>query len=100
MAQHVGLSQTMVSRIWRALLQPHRQETFKLSRDPAFVDKVRAVVGLCLDPPDRALVLCLDDKPQIQTVKARRRFCRFVQDRLSVAAMITGAMAQQIGLRP
>jgi transposase len=70
MAQHVGLSQTMVSRIWRAFgLQPHRQETFKLSRDPAFVDKVRDVVGLYLNPPERALVLCVDEKPQIQAVE-------------------------------
>jgi transposase len=69
MAKHVGLSQTMVSRVWRAFgLQPHRQETFKLSRDPAFVDKVRDVVGLYLNPPDRALVLCVDEKPQIQAV--------------------------------
>ena len=58
MARKVGMSQTMVSRVWRAFgLQPHRSETFKLSRDPAFVDKVRDVVGLYLDPPERALVL-------------------------------------------
>ena len=67
MARQVGMSQTMVSRIWRAFgLQPHRSETFKLSRDPAFVDKVRDVVGLYLNPPDRAVVLCVDEKPQIQ----------------------------------
>ena len=70
MAKRVGLSQTMVSRVWRAFgLQPHRAETFKLSRDPAFVDKVRDVVGLYLRPPDRALVLCVDEKPQIQAVE-------------------------------
>ena len=70
MARQVGMSQTMVSRIWRAFgLQPHRSETFKLSRDPAFVDKVRDVVGLYLNPPDRALVLCVDEKPQIQAVE-------------------------------
>ncbi|MEH3116298.1 MAG: IS630 family transposase [Methylorubrum populi] len=69
MARQVGMSQTMVSRIWRAFgLQPHRAETFKLSRDPAF-DKVRDVVGLYLNPPDRALVLCVDEKPQIQAVE-------------------------------
>ncbi len=62
MARKAGLSQTMVSRVWRAFgLQPHRQETFKLSADPAFVDKVRDVVGLYMAPPDRALVLCVDD---------------------------------------
>ena len=70
MARQVGMSQTMVSRIWRAFgLQPHRSETFKLSRDPVFVDKVRDVVGLYLDPPDRALVLCIDEKPHIQAVE-------------------------------
>lgn len=67
MAQRVGMSQTMVSRIWRAFgLQPQRAETFKLSTDPAFVDKVRDVVGLYLAPPHRAVVLCVDEKPQIQ----------------------------------
>jgi len=56
-------------RIWQAFgLQPHRQETFKLSRDPLFVEKVRDIVGLYLDPPDRALVLCLDEKSQIQAL--------------------------------
>ena len=70
MAKRAGMSQTMVSRVWRAFgLQPHRQETFKLSSDPAFVDKVRDVVGLYISPPDRALVLCLDEKPQIQAVE-------------------------------
>jgi hypothetical protein len=63
MAQRVGMSQTIVSRVWRAFgLQPHRSETFKLSRDPAFVDKVRDVVGLYLNIPDRALVLCVEEK--------------------------------------
>jgi transposase len=70
MAKQVGMSQTMVSRVWRAFgLQPHRQETFKLSSDPAFVDKVRDVVGLYMAPPERALVLCVDEKPQIQAVE-------------------------------
>ena len=55
MAKRAGLSQTMVSRVWRAFgLQPHRSETYKLSRDPAFVDKVRDVVGLYMAPPERA----------------------------------------------
>src|SRR3712207_3787267 len=70
MAKRSGLSQTAVSRIWRAFgLQPHRAETFKLSSDPAFVDKVRDVVGLYLNPPDRALVLCVDERPQIQAIE-------------------------------
>lgn len=67
LAQRVGMSQTTVSRIWRAFgLEPHRSETFKLSRDPLFVEKVRDIVGLYLAPPDRALVLSVDEKPQIQ----------------------------------
>jgi transposase len=70
MAQRSGMSQSAVSRIWRAFgLRPHRSETFKLSSDPAFIEKVRDVVGLYLDPPDRALVLCVDEKPQIQAVQ-------------------------------
>ncbi|HEV8583564.1 MAG TPA: IS630 family transposase [Methylomirabilota bacterium] len=69
MAAQVGLSQSAVSRIWRAFgLQPHRAETWKLSRDPQFVDKVRDVVGLYLDPPERAVVLCVDVKSQIQAL--------------------------------
>ncbi|MFF7920921.1 IS630 family transposase, partial [Streptomyces mirabilis] len=69
MAKEMGLSQSSVSRIWRALgLQPHRSETFKLSTDPYFIDKVHDVVGLCLDPPERALVFCVDEKSQIQAL--------------------------------
>src|SRR6187431_1915160 len=69
MARDAGLSQTAVSRIWRAFgLQPHRQETFKLSSDPLFVEKVRDIVGLYLDPPLKAMVLCLDEKSQIQAL--------------------------------
>ena len=62
MARASGISTSSVHRIWRAFsLQPHRSETFKLSTDPLFVEKVRDIVGLYLDPPDRALVLCVDD---------------------------------------
>src|SRR5216117_3580330 len=69
MARRCGLSQTAVSRIWRAFaLQPHRTETFKLSKDPLFIEKVRDIVGLYLHPPDRALVLCVDEKSQIQAL--------------------------------
>jgi transposase len=69
LAAELGLSQTAVSRIWRAFgLQPHRQETWKLSKDPQFIDKVRDVVGLYLDPPERAVVLCVDEKSQIQAL--------------------------------
>lgn len=70
MARRAGMSQTAVSRIWRAFgLRPHRAETFKLSSDPAFVEKVHDIVGLYLAPPDRTLVLCVDEKPQIQAAR-------------------------------
>lgn len=69
LAKHSGLSHMTVSRVWQAFrLQPHRHETFKLSRDPFFIDKVRDVVGLYLNPPDRALVLCVDEKSQVQAL--------------------------------
>jgi transposase len=69
MAAEVGLTQSAVLRIWRAFgLQPHRQETWKLSKDPLFIDKVRDVVGLYLNPPERAVVLCVDEKSQIQAL--------------------------------
>ncbi len=69
MASDSGLSTSSVQRIWRAFgLQPHRSETFKLSTDPLFIDKVRDVVGLYLNPPARALVLCVDEKSQIQAL--------------------------------
>jgi transposase len=69
MAAEVGLTQSAVHRIWRAFgLQPHRQDTWKLSKDPQFVAKVRDVVGLYLDPPERAVVLCVDEKSQIQAL--------------------------------
>ena len=69
LARRCGMSQSAVSRIWRAFaLQPHRSETFKLSRDPLFIEKVRDIVGLYLNPPERALVLCIDEKAQIQAL--------------------------------
>ena len=69
MAAEVGLTQSAVLRIWRAFgLQPHRQETWKLSKDPQFIAKVRDVVGLYLNPPERAVVLCVDEKSQIQAL--------------------------------
>ena len=69
MAQAAGLSQSSVSRIWRAFgLKPHRSQTFKLSPDPLFIEKVRDIVGLYLHPPDKALVLCVDEKSQIQAL--------------------------------
>lgn len=69
MAKTTGMSQSAVSRIWRAFgLKPHLAETFKLSPDPQFVDKVRDIVGLYLNPPEAALVLCVDEKSQIQAL--------------------------------
>lgn len=69
LAKKLGYSQSMVSRVWRAFgLQPHRTDTFKLSSDPFFVEKVRDVVGLYLNPPDQAIVLCVDEKSQIQAL--------------------------------
>jgi transposase len=69
MAAESGLSKSTVGRVWKAFgLKPHLVETFKLSKDPQFIDKVRDVVGLYLDPPERALVLCVDEKSQIQAL--------------------------------
>lgn len=69
MATASGLSATTVGRVWRAFgLRPHRAETFKLSTDPLFAEKVRDIVGLYLSPPDRALVLCVDEKGQVQAL--------------------------------
>jgi transposase len=69
MAAASGVSRPTVHRIWRAFgLQPHRSETFKLSNDPQFIEKVRDIVGLYFSPPERALVLCADEKAQIQAL--------------------------------
>jgi transposase len=69
MAKAAGLAPSTIQRIWQAFsLQPHRSETFKLSTDPLFVEKVRDIVGLYLSPPERALVLCVDEKSQIQAL--------------------------------
>ena len=69
MAAATGMSQSAISRIWRAFaLKPHRTEAFKLSPDPQFIEKVRDIVGLYLNPPDAAVVLCVDEKSQIQAL--------------------------------
>ena len=69
LATRTGLSQSTVSRIWRAFgLRPHRSETFQLSTDPLLVDKVRDIVGLYMNPPHHAIVLCVDEKSQIQAL--------------------------------
>jgi transposase len=69
MAQKAGLSQTAIVRIWHAFgLQPHRVENFKFSKDPQFIEKVRDIVGLYMNPPDRAIILCVDEKSQVQAL--------------------------------
>ena len=69
MADAVGLNQTAVSRVWRAFgLKPHRVDSFKLSPDPLFIDKVHDIVGLYLNPPDAAVVICVDEKTQVQAL--------------------------------
>jgi putative transposase len=76
MAKHSGLSHSTIGRIWRAFgLQPHRSETFQLSNDPLFVEKVRDIVGLYLNLPESAVVLCVDEKSQVQAIECNRR-CR------------------------
>jgi transposase len=73
MAKATGMTQNAISRIWRAFaLQPHRVETFKLSTDPLFIEKVRDVVGLYINPPERAVVLCVDEKSQIQALDRKQ----------------------------
>lgn len=70
MAKKMGIGRTAVQEIWRAFrLQPHRTETFKLSKDPLLIPKVRDIVGLYMNPPDHAVVLCVDEKSQIQALE-------------------------------
>jgi transposase len=70
MAEAQGIGKSTVSRIWRSHnIKPHRTETFKLSRDPRFLEKLTDVVGLYLNPPDQAIVLCVDEKSQIQALQ-------------------------------
>jgi len=69
MAKAMGFSHMTINRVWRAFgLQPHRTETFKLSPDPQLIEKVRDIVGLYMNPPDHAVVLCVDEKSQIQAL--------------------------------
>jgi len=73
LASELGVTQNAVWRTWQAFgLQPHRQEKFKLSADPQFVEKVYDICGLYLNPPERAVVLCIDEKSQIQGVNTKR----------------------------
>ena len=73
LARKCGVSQSSVSRVWRAFqLKPHRRRTFTLSTDQFFVEKVRDIVGLYMNPPDRAVVLCIDEKSQVQALERRQ----------------------------
>jgi transposase len=81
MARHAGISQASVLRIWHAFgLQPHRQQTFKLSTDPFFTEKTRDIVGLYLDPPENAVVFCVDEKSQIQALDRTQRLLPMAMD--------------------
>lgn len=77
MAERSGLSKSTIGRIWRAFeLKPHREDGFKLSNDPLFVEKVYDVVGLYVNPPEAAVVLCVDEKSQVQARPAPSRRSR------------------------
>ena len=108
MARESGLSHTTIRRIWAAFsVQPHRSKTFKLSSDPLFVDKVRDIIGLYLSPPDRALVLCVDEKSQIQALDRSQPVlpmlpgmpCRRTADRLQ-SFKVTELAARTLDGRP
>ena len=96
MARATGYAPSTIHRMWQAFsLQPHRSETFKLSADPYFVDKVRDIVGLYMDPPQHALVLCVDEKSQVQALDRTQPCCRCGPARSSDALMTTSlAMAR------
>jgi hypothetical protein len=91
-----GVSTSSVHRIWRAFsLQPHHAGTCKLSTDPQFVEKVRDIVGLYLDPPEKALVICVDEKARSRRSIALSRCCRCAPGKWSGARMTVSAMAPQ-----
>ena len=100
--REVGLTQNAVLRIWQAFgLQPHRQETFKLSTDPQFIDKVHDIVGLYLNPPERAVVLCVDEKTQIQALGSHRADpADAARAPLSAPPTTTSAPAPRASTRP
>ena len=101
LAKATGVSTSTVHRIWRAFaLQPHRSETFKLSTDPLFVDKVRDIVGLYLDPPDRALVLCVDEKSQIQALDRTQPLLPMRPGQAERRPMMTSGMGRPRCLPP
>ena len=95
MAKATGLSRMTISRIWRAFgLQPHRSDTFKLSPDPLLIEKVRDIVGLYMNPPDHALVLCVDEKTQIQALDRTQPLLPLRPGQWSAAPMTTNAMGR------
>jgi hypothetical protein len=97
MAKRSGLSKSTVGRIWKAFrLKPHLTEGFKLSGDPQFIEKVRDVVGLYLDPPERALVLCVDESPTCRRWTGPSRSCRCCRACLSGAPMTTSATGSPV----
>jgi hypothetical protein len=98
MAKALDLSRMAVNRIWRACgLQPHRSETFKLPTDPLLVEKVRDIVGLYMNPPDHAAVLCVDEKPRSKRSIAPSRFCRCGPARWNAARMTTIGSTRALG---
>jgi hypothetical protein len=97
MAKTAGLSQSAVARIWKAFaLQPHRVETFKLSKDPLFIDKVRDIVGLYLAPPERALLLCVDEQSQIQALDRSAPILRCARAKSSAGRTTMSATARRL----
>jgi hypothetical protein len=101
MAREVSLTQSAVHRIWKAFgLAPHRQETWKLSKDPQFIDKVRDVVGLYLNPPERAVVLCVDEKSQIQALDRTAPILPMLPGTPSALPMTTSGQAPPASTPP
>ena len=100
MAREVGMTPDAVMRIWHAFgLQPHRQETWKLSKDPQFIEKVHDICGLYLNPPERAVVLCVDEKAKSKLSIAPRRRCRCSQARPSARPTTTSGTAPPASTR-
>ncbi len=97
LASQLKVSRTLVHRVWqRHDVQPHRVEKFKLSNDPHFEEKVRDVVGLYLNPPERALVLCVDERARFRRWIARLPFCLYDPACLNGRRTITNATAQPL----
>ena len=96
MAKAAGVSASSVHGIWQAFcLQPHRTETFKLSTDPQFVEKVCDIVELYLDPPEKALVICVDERAKYKPLIERSLFCQCVPVRSRGALTTTSATARR-----